>query len=53
MIVGSLNGFFEMFEGTGSEDWQTITTVVQIDGRTLVEQTDKVRRRKGYEMSPA
>lgn len=53
MIVGSLNGFYEMIEGAGSEDWQTITTIVQIDGRTLVEQTDKVRRRKGYEMSPA
>lgn len=53
MIVGSLNGFYEMMEGAGSEDWQTITTIVQIDGRTLVEQTDKVRRRKGYEMSPA
>lgn len=53
MIVGSLNGFFEMFEGAGSEDWQTITTIVQIDGRTLVEQTDKVKRRKGYQMSPA
>lgn len=53
MIVGSLNGFYEMIEGAGSEDWQTITTIVQIDSRTLVEQTDKVRRRKGYEMSPA
>lgn len=53
MIVGSLNGFYEMIEGAGSEDWQTITTIVQIDGRTLVEQTDKVRRRKGYKMSTA
>ena len=53
MIVGSLSGFFEMLEGSGSEDWQTITTIVQIDGRTLVEQTDQVRRRKGYQMSQA
>lgn len=53
MIVGSLNGFYEMIEGAGGEGWQTITTIVQIDGRTLVEQTDKVRRRKGYQMSPA
>lgn len=51
MIVGSLNGFYEMIEGVGSEDWQTITTIVQLDGRTLVEQTDKARRRKGYQMS--
>lgn len=53
MIVGSLNGFYEMIEGSGSEDWQTITTIVQIDGRTIVEQTDKARRRKGYKMSLA
>lgn len=53
MIVGSLNGFYEMIEGAGSEDWQTITTIVQIDGRTIVEQTDKARRRKGYKMSLA
>ena len=51
MIVGSLNGFYEMFEGTGGEEWQTITTIVQMDGRVILEQTDKVRRRKGYPTS--
>lgn len=31
---------------------QTITTIVKLDSKTLVEQTDKYRRRKGYELAP-
>ena len=37
---------------TGSE-YQTIQTIVQLDSKTLVEQTDKYRRRKGYQMANA
>lgn len=31
----------------------TITTIVKLDSKTLVEQTDKYRRRKGYQMAEA
>lgn len=37
---------------SGSE-YQTIQTIVQLDSKTLVEQTDKYRRRKGYQMANA
>lgn len=51
VVIGGITGVLEAFEGNG-DDIQTIKTIVQIDGRTIVEQTDKVRRRKGYEFSP-
>ena len=50
-LIGAMSGLFEAFESS-SDDWQTITTIVKLDGRTIVEQTDKVRRRKGYGLSP-
>lgn len=34
-------------------EWQTIHTTVLLDSKTLVEQTDKYRRRKGYQMANA
>lgn len=40
-------------EMDAGDDWQTIKTVVQLDSKTLVEQTDKFRRRKGYQMANA
>lgn len=40
-------------EMDGGDEWQTIHTVVKLDGKTLVEQTDKFRRRKGYQMANA
>ena len=49
-IMGAMSGIFEAFENS-ENDVQTITTLVQIDGRTIVEQTDKVRRRKGYQLA--
>lgn len=42
MMIGDMN--------TGQE-WQTIHTTVKLDSKTLVEQTDKFRRRKGYQMA--
>lgn len=38
-------------EMDGGDEWQTIHTVVKLDSKTLVEQTDKFRRRKGYQMA--
>ncbi len=38
--------------GSGNE-WQTIHTTVKLDTKTLVEQEDKFRRRKGYKMAEA
>ena len=43
-IVGEMNG---------GDEWQTIHTVVKLDSKTLVEQEDKYRRRKGYQMANA
>lgn len=40
-------------EMDGGDEWQTIHTVVKLDSKTLVEQTDKFRRRKGYRMANA
>ena len=40
-------------EMDGAEEWQTIHTTVLLDSKTLVEQTDKYRRRKGYQMANA
>ena len=40
-------------EMDGGEEWQTIHTTVLLDSKTLVEQTDKYRRRKGYQMANA
>ena len=40
----------EMNDG---EELQTIRTVVQLDSKTLVEQLDKFKRRKGYQMAKA
>lgn len=40
-------------EMDGGDEWQTIHTVVKLDSKTLVEQTDKLRRRKGYQMANA
>lgn len=40
-------------EMDGGDEWQTIHTVVKLDSKTLVEQTDKFRRRKGYQMANA
>lgn len=37
---------------SGSE-WQTIHTTVILDTKTIVEQEDKFRRRKGYQMAKA
>lgn len=37
---------------SGSE-WQTIHTTVMLDTKTIVEQEDKFRRRKGYQMAKA
>lgn len=34
-------------------EYQTIHTIVQLDSKTLVEQTDRYRRRKGYQMANA
>lgn len=33
------------------DEWQTIHTTVMLDTKTLVEQEDKFRRRKGYKMA--
>ena len=35
----------------GGDEWQTIHTTVMLDTKTLVEQEDKFRRRKGYQMA--
>lgn len=35
------------------DEWQTIHTTVTLDTKTLVEQEDKFRRRKGYKMAEA
>lgn len=35
------------------DEWQTIHTTVMLDTKTLVEQEDKFRRRKGYKMAEA
>lgn len=43
-IIGDMDG--------GSE-WQTIHTTVMLDTKTIVEQEDKFRRRKGYRMADA
>lgn len=40
-------------EMDGAEEWQTIHTTVLLDSKTLVEQTDKYRRRKGYQIANA
>lgn len=40
-------------EMDAGEEWQTIHTTVLLDSKTLVEQTDKYRRRKGYQMANA
>lgn len=40
-------------EMDGGDEWQTIHTVVKLDSKTLVEQEDKYRRRKGYQMANA
>lgn len=37
----------------GGDEWQTIHTTVMLDTKTLVEQEDKFRRRKGYQMAEA
>lgn len=34
----------------GGNEWQTIHTTVMLDTKTIVEQEDKFRRRKGYQM---
>ena len=38
-------------EMDGKDEWIPIKTVVQLDSKTLVEQEDKFRRRKGYQMA--
>ncbi len=40
-------------EMDAGEEWQTIHTTVMLDTKTLVEQEDKFRRRKGYKMAEA
>ena len=40
-------------EMDGGDEWQTIHTVVKLDSKTLVEQEDRYRRRKGYQMANA
>ena len=40
----------QMGEG---EEVQTISTIVQLEGKTLLEQLDKVKKRKGYQMAKA
>lgn len=40
-------------EMDGGDEWQTIHTTVKLDSKTIVEQTDKFRRRKGYQMANA
>lgn len=40
-------------EMDSGEEWQEIHTTVLLDSKTLVEQTDKYRRRKGYQMAKA
>lgn len=35
------------------DEWQTIHTTVKLDTKTIVEQEDKFRRRKGYKMAEA
>lgn len=40
-------------EMDGGNEWQTIHTTVLLDSKTLVEQEDKFRRRKGYRMAEA
>lgn len=37
----------------GGEELQPIRTIVQLDGKTLLEQLDKVKRRRGYQMANA
>jgi len=38
-------------DGDTGDEWQTIHTTVKLDSKTLVEQTDKFRKRKGYQMT--
>ena len=40
-----------MQEMNGREQMQTINTVVKLDTKTLVEQTDQYRQRRGYQMA--
>lgn len=51
MIVSSMEAFFDNVD-TGGDDYQKITTIVQVNGKTLVEQEDQIRRRMGYRMVP-
>nr|DAF81482.1 MAG TPA: minor tail protein [Caudoviricetes sp.] len=51
MIVSSMEAFFDNVD-TGGDDYQKITTIVQLNGKTLVEQEDQIRRRMGYRMVP-
>lgn len=41
-----------IMEDNSDGEWQNITTVVKLDNKTLVEQTDKYRKRKGYTLAP-
>lgn len=50
MIVNSLEVFFNNLD-TGGDGYQTVTTVVQLNGKTLIEQTDQIRHRMGYQMT--
>ncbi len=47
--IVSINMRAIVAEGDGDK---TITTIVKLDSKTLVEQTDKYRKRKGYELAP-
>ena len=51
MIVSSMEAFFDNVD-IGGDDYQKITTIVQLNGKTLVEQEDQIRRRMGYRMVP-
>ncbi len=51
IISVNIQGILSDMEG--SNEYQTINTVVKLDSKTLVEQTDKFRRRKGYQMADA
>ena len=44
----NVQGVLEDLDG----GYQTIQTIVQLDSKTLVEQTDKYRKRKGYQLKP-
>lgn len=46
----SVNMMALVGEMNAGGEWQTIHTVVKLDSKTIVDQTDKYKRRQGYEL---